>query len=131
MAWSSASISLKVWWARWWALRSRQNASLSLSSGAYFGSHSTVSQWARAASAARESLLVWIGPVVLDQDHGPDWPARLGAIRLVELLEMGDEVTAALGRAGLHDQLPADMIERAENRHLLCLTGRGHPQVGA
>ena len=31
--------------------------------GAYLGSHSTVSQCARAASAARESLLVWIGPL--------------------------------------------------------------------
>src|SRR5271166_750425 len=36
---------------------------MSLSSGAYFGSHSTVSQWARAARAASERLLVWIGPL--------------------------------------------------------------------
>ncbi len=36
--------SVKVWWARWCALRSRQTISMSLSSGAYFGSHSTVSQ---------------------------------------------------------------------------------------
>ena len=35
---------------------------MSFSSGAYFGSHSTVSQ-GRAASAAREALLVWIGPL--------------------------------------------------------------------
>ena len=34
-----------------------------LSSGAYLGSHSMVSQWARAPSAASESLLVWIGPL--------------------------------------------------------------------
>jgi len=31
--------------------------------GAYFRSHSTVSQCARAASAASERLLVWIGPL--------------------------------------------------------------------
>jgi len=37
--------------------------SMSFNSGAYLGSHSTVSQCARAASAARESLLVWIGPL--------------------------------------------------------------------
>lgn len=35
---------------------------MSFSSGAYFGSHSTVSQ-ARSANAAREALLVWIGPL--------------------------------------------------------------------
>jgi hypothetical protein len=31
---------------------------MSFISGAYFGNHSIVSQWARAASAARESLLL-------------------------------------------------------------------------
>jgi hypothetical protein len=36
---------------------------MSFSSGAYFGSHSTVSQWARSARAARVALLVWIGPL--------------------------------------------------------------------
>ena len=36
---------------------------MSFNSGADSGSHSTVSQCARAASAARESLLVWIGPL--------------------------------------------------------------------
>jgi hypothetical protein len=38
------------------ALRSRQAGSISLSSGAYFGSHSTVSQCVRAASAASEEI---------------------------------------------------------------------------
>src|ERR1700758_4122423 len=36
---------------------------MGLSSGAYFGSHSTLSQDARAASAARVALLVWMGPL--------------------------------------------------------------------
>ena len=36
---------------------------MSLSSGAYFSSHSTVSQCARAASAASERLLVCVGPL--------------------------------------------------------------------
>ena len=36
---------------------------MSLSSGAYFGNHSTVSQCARSASAAHIALLVWIGPL--------------------------------------------------------------------
>src|SRR3954468_19386701 len=34
-----------------------------LSSGAYLGSHSTVSQCRRASRAARLTLLVWIGPL--------------------------------------------------------------------
>ena len=41
------------------------DGSISLSSGAYLGSHSTVSQWARAARAPSERLLVWIGPLSL------------------------------------------------------------------
>ena len=46
------------------ALRSRQTGSISLSSGAYFGSHSRVSQaCARAARAASRRLLEWIGPL--------------------------------------------------------------------
>ncbi len=47
---------------------------MSLSSGAYSGSHSTLSQWARAASAARVALLTWIGPLSIDYH-------RLGARR--------------------------------------------------
>ena len=32
-------------------------------SGAYLGNHSTLSQWARSASAARLALLTWMGPL--------------------------------------------------------------------
>jgi hypothetical protein len=38
--------------------------------GVYFGSHLTVSQWARAASAAKVSLLVWIGPLASTRTTG-------------------------------------------------------------
>ena len=49
---------------------------MSLSSGAYLGSHSMVSQCARAASAAIESLLVWIGPLSSTSATGlVGWPA--------------------------------------------------------
>jgi acyl CoA:acetate/3-ketoacid CoA transferase len=34
---------------------------MSLSSGAYFGSHSALSQWTRAASVVSVALLTWIG----------------------------------------------------------------------
>jgi hypothetical protein len=37
--------------------------SMSFNSGAYLGNHSTVSQWARSASAARLALLTWMGPL--------------------------------------------------------------------
>ena len=59
-------------------LESRQTGSMSLSSGAYFGSHSTVSQCARAARAANERLLVWIGP--LPSTISPDQEAERGGI---------------------------------------------------
>ncbi len=36
---------------------------MSFSSGAYFGNHSTASQAFRAASAAIDILLTWIGPL--------------------------------------------------------------------
>src|SRR6186713_98101 len=42
-------------------------------------------------------------PIVLDQHHRLDGLPGLRAIEPVELLEMGDEVAAALGRAGVHD----------------------------
>jgi len=43
------------------ALQIEPVRSMSLSSGAYFASHSTVSQ-GLAARATRDALLVWIGP---------------------------------------------------------------------
>src|SRR6185436_13542733 len=52
--------------------------SISFSSGAYFGSHSTVSQWARAARAARLALLVWIGPLSRTSTTGLSITPSLG-----------------------------------------------------
>ena len=70
-------------------------------------------------------------PVVLDQHDGLCRPARLGTEELIELLEMGHEVGAALAWAGVDDELAGDVIERPQHRHLLSLSRRGHAQVGA
>jgi hypothetical protein len=73
---------------------------MSLSSGAYLGSHSTVSQWARAAKAAMAALLTWIGPLsstmttglIGSPGRGPQRPssrsnsAMKSALRLVLLV---------------------------------------------
>ena len=68
-------------------------------------------------------------PIVLDQHHRLDGLPGLRTIEPVELLEMGDEVAAALGRAGVHDKLAHDVIERAQHGDLLRLPWRRHPQV--
>ena len=39
--------------------------------------------------------------IVLDQDHRLGGLAGLGTVEPVQLFKMGDEVTAALGRAGV------------------------------
>src|SRR3954449_2445796 len=120
---------------------------MSFSSGAYFGSHSTVSQ-GRAASAFRLALLVWIGPLsgasttgravptgpggaaraarlagvdrpgVERQHHRPVCPARPRRVVPVETAEQGDEVAGALGPAGEDDQLALGVVEHAEERAL-------------
>jgi hypothetical protein len=51
------------------------------------------------------------GAIVQNQDHRLDKLARLGTIELVQLFDMGDEVAAALGRAGVHDEPTRDVIE--------------------
>ena len=68
-------------------------------------------------------------PVVLDQHDRFHCPSRLGTEQVVELLEVSDEVAAALGRARMHNQLARDLIERADDRHFLGLSRRRHPQV--
>ena len=69
--------------------------------------------------------------IVLDQHDRLHGSSRLGAVETVELLQMSDEVAAALGRAGVHDQLARDMIERADHRHFFGLSRRRHAQIGA
>src|ERR1041384_7845279 len=67
--------------------------------------------------------------IVQDQDHRfGDW-AGLGSVELIELLEMGDEVTAAFGCAGMDNELACHVIERAQHRDLLGLSRRWHTQV--
>src|SRR5271156_2124747 len=48
---------------------------------------------------------------------------------MVELLQMGDEIAAALGRAGMDDELAGGVIERPQHRDLLGLPRRRDTQV--
>src|SRR5271167_3755860 len=102
---------------------------MSFNSGAYLGSHSTVSQCARAARAARESLRVWIGPLSSTKHHRLDGLAGPGTIKAIQLLEMGDKVAATLCRTGVHDESACDVIKRTQHRDLLGLARRRHTQV--
>lgn len=67
--------------------------------------------------------------VVLDQHDRLEGLSGLGAIEAVDLLKMGDEVGAALGRARLHDEPAGGVVERADDRHFPGLSGGRHPQV--
>ena len=69
--------------------------------------------------------------IVLDQHDRLHGSSGLGAIETVELLQAGDAVAAALGRAGVHDQLAREMIERADHRRLAGLSRRRHAQISA
>jgi hypothetical protein len=86
---------------RKWLLMSRQDRSMSFSSGAYIGSHSIWNQ-GHAASAACEASAVWIGPFFFEN---PDdrflRAARARPVDRVEAVHEGDEVAAELGRAGV------------------------------
>jgi hypothetical protein len=70
-------------------------------------------------------------PIVLDQHDWLGGPAGLGAVAVVELIEMGHEVGTALGGAGMDDEMARDVIERAQHRHLLGLSRRRDTQIGA
>jgi len=67
--------------------------------------------------------------IVLHQHHFLGWLARLGTMEPIQLFEMGDEVAAALGQTGVHDELAGDVIERAQHRDLLGLARRRHTQI--
>src|SRR5271166_2465809 len=67
--------------------------------------------------------------IVLDQHDRLGLSPGLRSIEMVELLEMGDEIAAALGRAGMDDELTRDVIERPQHRDLLGLPRRRHAQV--
>src|SRR3954468_10404717 len=103
---------------------------MSLSSGAYFGSHSTVSQGARSARAARR--LAGVDRAVVEDEHDRFLrTAGHRAILPVDLIQKRDEVEAALGAAGLNDKLAGGPIEHTEHRHLGGLPGRGNAQIRA
>src|SRR3954463_10498373 len=109
---------------------------MAFSSGAYFGSHSTVSQ-GRAARAFRLALLVWIGALARTRETGrtsrpaagPEPRARTDVQS--EPRQQGSEVAGPLGGAGEDDQLAAGVVEHAEERALLRLPWRLDPEVGA
>ena len=69
--------------------------------------------------------------VVLNQDHRLGLPSGLGSEKTVELFQVRDEVAAALGRTGMHDETASGVIERANQRHFLGLAGRWNAQIGA
>src|SRR5271166_539031 len=67
--------------------------------------------------------------IVLDEHHRLDGLTRSGAIKPVELLKVGDEVAAALGRAGVDGELPRGVVERTQHRDLPGLSRCRHTQV--
>ena len=70
-------------------------------------------------------------PIILDQHDGSCHSPGLGAKEAIELLQMRNEIGAALGPAGMHDESACDVIERAHHGHFLGLTRRRNAQVGA
>ena len=58
-------------------------------------------------------------------------PAGHRTVEQVKLLKMSDEVTAALGRTGVDDELARDVIERTQHRDFLGLSRRRNAQVRA
>src|SRR3954454_7373934 len=68
-------------------------------------------------------------PVVENRDQGPG--AFGGAVGGAELVEQGNKVGGALGRAGVHQKTPMHRIKGAEHRPLFRLAGRLDAQLGA
>jgi hypothetical protein len=60
-----------------------------------------------------------------------DPPARLGAIELIELLEMRREVTATLRQVGMDDELARYLIERTQDGPFFSLSRLWQAQIGA
>src|SRR5271154_1299311 len=51
--------------------------------------------------------------IILDQHDLLGWPPGHGTVELIALLKMRHEISAALGRAGVDDELAGNVIERA------------------
>jgi hypothetical protein len=68
---------------------------------------------------------------VVENQHGwlahRAWP---GAVEAIDLLQQRDEVRAALGPAGVYDQLTSGPVEYAKHRDFGGLSGGWHSQVG-
>ena len=62
--------------------------------------------------------------IVLDQHDRLGLSPGLRSKETVELLQEGDEIAAALGRAGMDHELAGDVIERPQHRDLLGLPRR-------
>jgi hypothetical protein len=69
--------------------------------------------------------------IVLDQQDRSGWPPGHGAVKLIELLEMRHEISAAFGRAGMDDELARDVIERTQHGHFFGLSRGWHAQISA
>src|SRR4051794_33173522 len=127
MARARASALAKVRLASRCCLRSRQHRSMSFSSGAYFGSHSRVSQVRSASARGQLAAVDW--SVVEDRDQGPG--AFGGAVGGGELIEQGDKVGGALGGAGVYEKVPMHRIKGPKPGLFLCLAGGLDAQLGA
>jgi len=67
--------------------------------------------------------------IVLDEHDRLHLASGLRSIEMIDLFEMIDEVAAALGRAGVHDEPAREVIEGPQDRDLFGLSRRGHAQV--
>ena len=88
-----------------------------------------VSQCARGGQGGKRAFAGVDRTIVLDQHDRLGLSPGLRPEETVELLQMGDEIAAALGRAGMDDELARDVIERPQHRDLLGLPRRRHTQV--
>lgn len=69
--------------------------------------------------------------VVEHDDDRPDRQAWPRAIKAVEPPQQRNEIGAALGFAGVHDEPASGVVEHPDHCHLLGLAGRRHTQIGA
>lgn len=67
--------------------------------------------------------------IVRHQHHRLGGLTGLGAVAPVQLLEVGDEVAAAFGWTGMHDEFACDVIERAQYGDFLRVAGCRDTQI--
>src|SRR3982750_343442 len=68
--------------------------------------------------------------VVEDEHEGLDRDAELGTIAALDLLQERDEVRAALGSAGVNNELATRPVEHPEQRHFGALARCRNAQIG-